>query len=217
MRDTRRSIPILPTISVVAAILVMIGLGVWQLQRRGEKAQALALAATNPGRPPIAFPKLPPVDPVSLFRPSSLVCLRVVGWQVEAGRAADGSTGYRHIAQCATGAEGPGALVALGVGQKPDQKPQWTGGRVAGWIGEEPDHRALWTRVGGTAAPLRPMLIADRAPAGLKPVAPPSAADIPNNHLAYAGQWFFFAAVAAVVYILALRRRNMSAGGPPKP
>lgn len=214
MRDTRRSIPVVPTIFVVAAILVMIGLGVWQLQRRGEKAQALALAATNPGRPPIAFPKLPPVDPASLFRPSSLVCLRVVGWQVEAGRAADGSTGYRHIAQCATGAEGPGALVALGVGQKPDQKPQWTGGRVAGWIGEEPDHRALWTRVGGKAAPLRPMLIADRAPVGLKPVAPPSAADIPNNHFAYAVQWFFFAGVAAIIYMLALRRRNISAGGP---
>lgn len=212
-----RRVPLIPTIIVVAAILTMIALGVWQLQRRGEKAQALSLAATNPARPPVAFPTLPPVAPDLLFRRSSVHCLRVVGWQVEAGRAADGSTGYRHIAQCATGAEGPGVLVALGVGQKPDQKPSWTGGQVEGWISEEPDHRALLTRIAGNAAPLRPMLIAKAAPAGLKPVAPPTAADIPNNHLAYAVQWFFFAGVAAIIYGLALRRRNIAVSGPQKP
>ena len=206
-------IPLIPTILVALAVLTMIGLGVWQFQRRAEKEAALALAAANPGRPAVTFPKLPPVDPAILFRPSSLFCLRVVGWQVEAGRAADGSTGYRHIAQCATGAEGPGALVAIGVGQKPDDKPNWTGGQVSGWISQEPDHRALLTRIGGRQAPLRPMLIAREAPAGLKAAAPPSTADVPNNHLAYAVQWFFFAAVAVAIYILALRRRN----APPKP
>jgi cytochrome oxidase assembly protein ShyY1 len=35
----------------------------------------------------------------------------------------------------------------------------------------------------------------------------PSAADTPNNHLAYAGQWFLFAAAALIIYILAVRRR----------
>jgi len=201
-------IPLIPTILVAVAVLVMIGLGIWQLQRRGEKAQALQLAASNPTRPPVAFPQLPPVSPEQLFRPSSVHCLRVIGWQVEGGRAADGSTGYRHIAQCATGAEGPGALVALGVTERPDAKLAWTGGQVAGWISEEPDHRALLTRIGGKAMPLRPMLIARAAPDGLKPSAPPSAADVPNNHLAYAVQWFFFAGIATIIYILALRRRG---------
>jgi surfeit locus 1 family protein len=28
-----------------------------------------------------------------------------------------------------------------------------------------------------------------------------------NNHLLYAGQWFFFALAAAVIYVLALRRK----------
>ncbi|WP_088184238.1 SURF1 family protein [Sphingobium sp. Z007] len=201
-------IPLIATIVVVLAVLSMIALGVWQLQRRGEKEQALSLAAANPSRPSVAFPMLPPVASDILFRPSSVHCLRVVGWRIEAGRAADGSTGYRHIAECSTGAEGPGALVAIGVGQKPDDKPNWTGGQVSGWISEEPDHRALLSRIGGKAMPLRPMLIAREAPAGLKPAAPPSAADVPNNHLAYAMQWFFFAAVAVIIYILALRRRN---------
>ena len=206
-------IPLIPTILVALAVLAMIGLGVWQFQRRAEKEAAIALAAANPGRPAVAFPKLPPVAPDILFRPSSVHCLRVVGWQVEAGRAADGSSGYRHIAQCATGAEGPGALVAIGLGQKPDDIPAWTGGQVGGWISEEPDHRALLTRIGGRATLLRPMLIAREAPAGLKRLAPPSAADVPNNHLAYAVQWFFFAAVAVVIYMLALRRRNLSGNG----
>lgn len=200
-------LPVIPTLIVAALIAVMIGLGFWQLDRRAEKNAAIAMAAANPGRAPVAFPALPPVPPELLFRPSSVVCLRVVGWQVVAGRAADGSVGYRHIAQCATGAEGPGALVALGVGQRPDERVKWTGGRVEGWLSEEPDHRALITRLGGKAPPLRPMLVARAAPAGLKPVAPPGAADVPNNHLAYAVQWFLFAGIAAAIYILALRRR----------
>ena len=204
---TKARIPVIPTIIVALAVLVMIGLGIWQLQRRGEKAQAIALAASNPAKPAIAFPRLPPVTPDLLFRASSLHCLRVAGWQVEAGRAADGSTGYRHIAQCVTGAEGPGALVAIGVTQRPDAKPDWTGGQIAGWISEEPDHRALISRIGGKALPLRPMLIARTAPSGLKASAPPSAEDVPNNHLAYAVQWFLFAGVAVIIYILALRRR----------
>lgn len=201
-------IPLIPTVVVAIAVMVMVALGVWQLQRRAEKNAALAVAATNPAKPAIAFPALAPVDPAILFRPSSVHCLRVVGWRTEAGRAADGSTGFRSIAECTTGAEGPGALVEVGIAQKPDFKPQWTGGQIAGWISEEPDHRALLSRIGGHAQPLRPMLIARVAPAGMKAAAPPNVADVPNNHLAYAVQWFFFAAIALVIYGLALRRRS---------
>lgn len=209
-----RKIPLVPTLIVAAAVAVMIGLGVWQLQRRDAKEAMLALAASNPAKPAVSYPMVPPVPAELLFRRSSVHCLRVIGWQTEAGRAADGSVGYRHIAQCATGAEGPGLLVALGVTQKPDVRPAWTGGQVSGWISEEPDHRSLLSRLGGKAQPLRPMLIANRAPAGLKAVAPPSVADVPNNHLAYAVQWFFFAAVAVIIYLLALRRRSPGQSDP---
>jgi cytochrome oxidase assembly protein ShyY1 len=200
--------PILPTIIVALAVAVMIGLGMWQLQRRAEKEAAIAMAAANPGKPAISFPALPPVSRELLFRPSAVTCLRVAGWRTEAGRAADGSTGYRYIAECVTGAEGPGALVVMGVTPRPDVKPGWTGGRVAGWLSEEPDHRPLIARIGGKAPPLRPMLIARQAATGLKPAAPPSAADVPNNHLAYAVQWFLFAGIAVIIYIIALRRRS---------
>lgn len=208
---TRMRLPLFPTLIVAAAIAAMIGLGIWQLQRRGEKEAMLVLAAANPARPSISYPAMAPVPQSLMFRRSSVQCLRVIAWRTEAGRAADGSTGYRYLAECATGAEGPGALVALGVGRKPDMKPGWTGGQIRGWISEEPDHRSLLSRVGGNSMPLRPMLIADRPPAGLKAVAPPSPRDVPNNHLAYAVQWFFFAAIAAVIYLLAVRRRTSPA------
>jgi cytochrome oxidase assembly protein ShyY1 len=202
-----RRLPLIATIVVLAAVATMIGLGVWQLQRHAEKTAVLAELRANPGRPSTSFPRFGPVDPAQLFRRSSLHCLRVVGWREEAGRAADGSTGYRAIADCATGAEGPGALVTVGVAPRPGVKPAWTGGQVEGWISEEPDHRSLLSRMGGKAMPLRPMLIARVPATDLKAAAPPSPDDVPNNHLAYAVQWFFFAAVALVIYALALRKR----------
>lgn len=209
----KRAIPILPTIFVFLAALVMVGLGLWQLDRRQEKERLIALSASNPSRPAVAFPVLPPVAPEILFRRSSVHCLSVVGWDVVAGRAADGSVGYRHIARCSTGAEGPGVLVAVGVGQKPDEKPAWSGGQVDGWIAQEPDHRPLIGRIAGQGAPLLPMLIARTPPAGLKPIAPPRAEDLPNNHLAYAVQWFLFAAIAIGIYALVLRRRGSMSQG----
>jgi surfeit locus 1 family protein len=51
------------------------------------------------------------------------------------------------------------------------------------------------------------MLVSDRAAPGLVRSKTPSATDIPNNHRAYAVQWFLFAGVALLIYALALRRR----------
>jgi len=203
----KKPIPIIATIVVLLAAAAMVTLGVWQLQRKGEKEAVLALAASNPSRPAVAFPTLPPVVPEMLFRQSSVHCLRVVSWIEEAGRAADGSMGYRYIANCATGAEGPGVLVNMGVGGKPDLTPAWTGGQVDGWISEEPDHRSLIARIFGKAPPLRPMLIAKAGAPDLKPSAPPKVDDIPNNHLSYAVTWFVFAVLALAIYPLAVRYR----------
>ena len=157
--------------------------------------------------PATSFPPLGPVPAEAMFRASSVLCLRVTGWDVEAGSAADGSSGFRYIARCATGAEGQGALVALGIGARPDLKPAWTGGKVTGRIVEEPDHRSLLSRMAGPTLVLRPMLVADVAPAGLKTPAPPRIENVPNNHLGYAVQWFIFAATALVIYGIALWRR----------
>lgn len=203
-----KRLPIIPTLLVTLAVATMIGLGIWQIQRKGEKEGLLALYAANAQKPAVAFPPMGPVASENLFRKSSANCLRVIGWQVSAGRDASGETGQRYIAECATGAEGPGLIAAIGVGDRPDLKIDWAGGPLTGTITEEPDRRSLIEHVFGKAPPLRPMLVIDTPPVPqLRAAAPPSPDQIPNNHLFYAIQWFIFAAAAAVIYILALRRR----------
>lgn len=200
--------PLIPTLLVASACALMVALGIWQLRRAAEKEALIALYEANRAMSSeIAFPAMPPVPETALFRASQAFCLAPVGWRVAAGRAASGESGFRYIAECQTGAEGPGLLADMGVARKPDLKPAWHGGMVAGIVTLEPDSRSLISRLAGKSPPLRPMLVA-RAPApGLKPSAPPTTRDVPNNHLAYAVQWFLFAGVAAIIYALALRRR----------
>lgn len=204
-------IPVFSTLFVAAACVVMIGLGLWQLDRRAEKEALLTLYRANLARPAMAFPAKAPVADVALFRRSSAVCLSVIGWSTQIGRSVGGVTGYRWIAQCRTGAEGPGLLVDIGVSRDPTKPPVWKGGPVAGRITTEPSQVSILSRLWSRPSVLRPMLVADKAAPGLEPSAPPSPEDVPNNHLAYAVQWFLFAGIAALIYGLALRRRMRAA------
>lgn len=204
-------VPVLPTIVVAIACAVMIALGFWQLDRRAEKAGQLALFAANMQKNAVAFQPKGPVADALLFRTSSAMCVKVIGWRTEAGRSVKGGSGYRWIAECSTGAEGPGLLADMGVTRDPKLKPGWTGGPVNGRITTEPSHQSLFAKLGGQKEVLRPMLVSDTPAPGLEASAPPSPDEVPNNHLAYAVQWFLFAGVAALIYVLALRRR-MRAG-----
>jgi surfeit locus 1 family protein len=205
-------LPLIPTLVVAAAVAVMLGLGIWQLERRAEKASAIGRYAQNLDKPEIAFPKIP-VGDEHLFRRAHGFCLEVVGWTMQAGRTGGGVSGWRHVAQCRTGMEGPGLLVDAGVTRDPKFKPVWKGGEVTGTITFAPDSRSL---LGGLfdTTPRGLMLVADRAAPGLEPSARPDPSGIPDNHLAYAVQWFFFAIVAIIIYILALRRREKRAAAP---
>ena len=189
-----RKLPLIPTIVVALAVAVMIGLGVWQLQRAGEKNRLLERYAKAETLPPIAFPTLPIADDqLPLFRHATGVCLRPVGRRTVPGKGASGEPGFVHIIDCSTGAEGPGMSVAVGWSKDPNAKVNWRGGPVSGIIA--PDNRT------------RMRLVAASAPAGLEAVAPPSLGTIPNNHRSYAIQWFLFAGIAALIYFLALRLR----------
>ena len=189
-----RKLPLVSTIVVAAAVAVMIGLGVWQLQRAGEKSRQLQQYAAAEKLPPIAFPTLPLAnDQLPLFRHATGVCLRPVGRRTVPGEGASGEPGFVHIVDCATGAEGPGMSVAVGWSKNPNAELNWVGGPVSGIIA--PDN--------GT----RMRLVAASAPPGLETVAPPSLNSIANNHRSYAVQWFLFAGIAALIYGLALRLR----------
>jgi cytochrome oxidase assembly protein ShyY1 len=203
-----KRLPVIATLIVGLAVAAMVALGVWQLQRRGEKEVLIARYTANLNLPPMAYPQLAPVPPEAMFRKAQVHCLRVASWRTEGGRTPGGQAGYRHIANCVTGAEGPGALIDMGVSADPNQKPGWNGGIVDGLITTEPSHESLIGRLLGRAMPLRPMLVADVPAPGLAGSAPPDPAAIANNHLAYAVQWFIFAGIALLIYVLALRRRH---------
>jgi cytochrome oxidase assembly protein ShyY1 len=189
-----RRVPIISTIVVLTAVGLMIGLGVWQLQRAKWKEHLLARYAAAQTLPPIAFPTAPlNNDQLPFFRSATGVCQRVIGQRAMAGENRAGEPGYVHILDCTTGAEGPGMSVEVGWSKDPNAKINWSGGPVSGVIA--PDRR------------MRMRLVAASAPPGLEPSAPPSMASIPNNHRSYAIQWFSFALIALVIYGLALRKR----------
>lgn len=178
---------------VTAAVATMIGLGVWQLSRAHWKDQLVARYAAARDLPEIAFPTIPLKGDPPLFRRARGECLEVAGWRTAPGSRKDGEPGFAIIADCRTGAEGPGMAVELGWSKNPNARPSWSGGTVHGVIG--PDRQSL----------LR--LVADAPLGGLEPAAPPSLEAIPNNHRSYAIQWFLFAAIAMVIYGVALRRK----------
>ena len=188
-----RKFPLIPTILVALAVAAMIGLGIWQLERRKEKEALLASYAAAANLPPIGWPSIPPKEPLPLFRSATGHCLSVVGFRTAAGQNRQGEPGYLVIADCRTGAEGPGLSVELGWSKDPNAGRTYSGGLVSGIIA--PDSLTRMRLVAASAGP------------GLKASAPPSPAIIPNNHLSYAIQWFLFALVATVIYLIALRQR----------
>lgn len=205
----KRRVPIVPTLIVAAAIATMIALGIWQLRRAEWKADLIARYEAAAGLAPLVradivlFPVSPTTfrnpEPEELhFRRAVFDCSRVLGWRATAGRNANDQVGYVHVARCDTADwvtfDGPnGAEVVLGWSRDVEQ-PDWSGGLVRGTIA--PGGEFGWR------------LVADPPLAGLEANAPPDPNDLPNNHLMYAGQWFFFALTALVIYILALRRRR---------
>jgi cytochrome oxidase assembly protein ShyY1 len=171
----------------------MVGLGVWQLERRDQKLALLETYKAASGLPPISWPTLPVKEPLPLFRYATGNCLQVTGFRTAAGQNLKGEPGFLVIADCRTGAEGPGMAVELGWSKNPNAGKTWQGGLVSGTIA--PDSRSRMRLVAASAGP------------GLTASAPPSPDTIPNNHFSYAIQWFLFAGIAALIYGLALRQR----------
>ena len=184
-----RKLPIIPTVIVLAAVATMVALGIWQLGRAQQKEALLAQYAQSAGtRSVVDFPTSEAEAEPVLFRRSSLQCAEVLSLEARAGTSANGTKGWAHYANCRGANSGAIVPVVLGWSREPIT-PVWDGGSVDGII-----------------AP-GPRLVAMPALAGLEQIAPPDPVEVPNNHLAYAGQWFFFALTALVIYGLAFRKR----------
>lgn len=190
-----RRIPVIATLLVLVAIGIMIRLGFWQLDRMHQKEELLAhYAAADGMADEVPFPQDPSATERALYRHATVDCREVVSRTSVAGRSASGESGLAHIAECKL-ADGGRARIALGWGRDP-ATPVWQGGVVQGIV-----------------AP-GPRLVADPPVAGLAANGAPDPADVPNNHLSYAVQWFLFAATALVIYGLALRKHLAGKGAP---
>lgn len=199
-----RKLPFWPTLLVGLAVAIMIALGIWQVNRAAQKDALIAQYSAARSLPPTAYPTGPMLDgALPLFRRSSGFCLGVTGIRRTAGRSRSGETGYVHVAECSTGAEGPGMAVEMGWSRDPNAKVDWTGGQVSGIVA--PDQK------------MRMRLVSDQGLGGLNPSAPPTLGQIPNNHRSYAIQWFLFAAIALLIFVLALRQRMKRHAAEPTP
>jgi len=187
-----KRVPIVPTLIVLLAVAYMIHLGFWQLDRLKQKDAMLAryTAAQRSGAE-VPFVVAAKQAEETLYHRSRLDCSSASDMTSQSGRNDKGEAGIAHYAQCRT-TRGWTATVVLGWSRDP-AAPNWAGGMVSGWV-----------------AP-GPRLVADPPVAGLVANARPDPNDIPNNHLAYAVQWFLFAGLALVIYALAVRKRMRAA------
>ncbi|HEV2079988.1 MAG TPA: SURF1 family cytochrome oxidase biogenesis protein [Allosphingosinicella sp.] len=178
-----RRLPVIPTLLVAAAVAVMIGLGVWQLQRAQWKEGLIR-----------------ELEASSHSRTTRLSCIMDGKPDVRAGRSFTGESGFRYIMPCSSGRDGADqveeGLVDIGWSRRPDLLPRVRLTRTF-----------TGTYAAGEATSGRIFVLDDPVPP-LEKSGLPSASDLPNNHMLYAVQWFFFALAAAVIYVLALRRRR---------
>lgn len=183
-----RRIPILATIIVVAAACTMVALGIWQLGRADEKAALLErYQSALQSDQTVQWPGNGPGYEEWLYARSQLRCESAQDFSTAAGKNGEGQSGLAVTAICNL-AGGVAAPIVLGWTREV-AIPEWQGGAVTGII-----------------AP-GPRLVLDPPQAGLAANAQPDPNDLPNNHLSYAGQWFFFALTALAIYAFALRRR----------
>ena len=190
-----RRLPLGPTLLVLIAVPVMIGLGLWQLERRDWKEALLARLAANASAPLLVLDRAP--TEADGFRRAQADCTSLSTPAIAgAAPTVDGRNGFRHTVACRL-KDGTTVLVSLGVGRDPGQTIARPAGRsFSGRLVPRGDHGPAF------------LLVAETPAAGLVAEAPPNPDSLPNNHFSYAIQWFAFATTLLVVYLVYVRRRR---------
>lgn len=218
---------ILPLVFGIVGTAILVGLGLWQLQRLAWKEGVLSAIAARMDEPPAPLPAAPevgrdaflPVQVAGRFTGQALDVLvsrkgagpgfRVVAaFETDAGRRILVDRGFVPEAARGAGHGAEGPLTVTGNLHWPDETDSYT---------LPPDARTgIWYArdVAGMAAALatEPVLVVARSDtgAGIAPW-PVDTSGIPNDHLGYAVQWFLLAAVWAgmtILYLWRMRRRT---------
>lgn len=205
-----RRIPLLGTAIVFALVAFLIGLGIWQLQRAQWKAGLIARLEAAPSQP-----LLEPQDFLDAmlglksvqYRRAQHICRPSLEGQpirpydIKGGSSRSGQGGFLVLISCRPNDKAPDIVVVAGWTRNPDAMRQTytVDTMFEGLIIEHP--------YGDAKDRPQFMLIPTTAIPGLAPSRLPSPADLPDNHIAYAGQWFGLAAALLAIYGLWLRRR----------
>lgn len=218
------------TIVCALAFILLVSLGVWQVQRMQWKEGLIAEAEAAATHPPVP---LLPSERADLpeFRKVILDCDFVADRRVELQTIHDGVPGVRLISQC------QGRLVDLGfISEEISARPPVTQFRAPRPSGSYPkiiaevrntpppnsfalppdkgrffarDNHAIAEALGvASGSPSQTLYAVTSAFPGfgaLQPVAPPAA--FSNSHLGYALTWFGLALAVAGFYIALLRRK----------
>lgn len=198
--------PIVPTLLTVVMLATLISLGAWQLQRREWKHDLIArleAAQTQPLLDPADFRKAMSGEASVQYRRAELPCAAgsILPYDLKGGSSLTGTSGYLVLVSCRPDHKPPVIVVVAGWTMRPDaaRVPIMVDTVFRGIIIEHP--------YGDAKARPQFMLIPDSAVPPLVRSRLPTPADLPDNHLSYAGQWFGLAIVLATIYGLWLRRR----------
>jgi surfeit locus 1 family protein len=227
--------PYASTITVLICIAIMIGLGVWQIERLHWKEGILAHVAALKNAPPVAAAPALALNSDVDFRRVELDCPGLASAPfVELFGVREGDPGARLISACAIDA-GPyrtvlvdrGFIVGTNAGRPSVDAANKAPVHVVGVL-RIPEHgnwaspandsakrnfyirdAAVMAKVLGAPAPAPVFLLAETATNPDFPalVPAPLPEEIPNNHLQYVLTWFGLAAALAGVYAAALWRR----------
>src|SRR5579871_531996 len=227
----------IPAIAAAIGVAILVGLGVWQLQRLHWKQGILARVAALEHAPPEALGPLLAAAPHGADLDYHRVCVLCpaleTGPYLKLYAVWQGYAGWRLIAACPLAA-GPYRSILVDRGFLPESAAPRAGAALSEPIvgilrkGDArtfvtPANRPaenLWywrdipsmARALGANDPAPTFLMLERPPPpGGEPAPAPLPADIPNNHLQYAITWFGLAAALVGVYLASLwsrRRRN---------
>lgn len=230
-----------PTAFAVPAVLTLIALGTWQVERLHWKEGLIADLAARDAAAAVPVP-FAGTDLASVEYRHAVVTGTFLHDRemLLAARTHDGSVGA-HVVTPLTMADGGMVLVDRGWVPEERKRPatraagQLTGTvtidgiirvpRRAGWF--EPDNdpgRSIWFRVdppamaaqiglAGTLAPVYLEAGSAPNPGGL-PIGGQTRIDLPNDHLQYAIIWYSLAGALIVIYVLYHRQLKRRAGDP---
>ncbi len=227
----RPRFPVVLTALALVLLVVLLGLGVWQVQRMQWKEGLIDAAEAAAGQPPLPVAEALKVENPE-FRRVVLTCrgLSAAPW-VELQSVEAGDAGVRLVSACAVEGQ-PTLLVDRGfvsaeISARPsvsaaDTMPVVVTGVLrrapapgamtpppaeGRFYGRDAEAMARALKVEGPVSPFTVFALTSSNPdlAALKPSAPPAA--FTNNHLGYALTWFGLAAALIAFYVVLLRRR----------